>query len=153
MNYEKNTLNFDWVLINQLAVGSFPKTSVHFQILKKNRISSILNLCDPAEGELSRQFKENFHCENYVLPDHRNKRFPNENEIDSATNLLEDLMIRGSVYVHCFAGVERSPLICISYLMKHKNLEKQDALEYLMQIHSSTNPLKGQLETLSKLRK
>ena len=58
---------------------------------------------------------------------------------------------KGPVYVHCFAGVERSPLICIAYLMKNQNIDLQDALEYLMQTHPITNPLKGQLNIISQL--
>ena len=151
MSDKKNILNFDWVLINKLGLGAFPKSDLHFETLKRKKIQSILTLCDPSEGELPIKFKEEFNCEHYFLPDHRSKRFPTEEEIKSSINLVEKLMENGSVYVHCFAGVERSPLVCIAYLMKNNNLEVQDALEYLMQIHTSTNPLKGQLATLSRI--
>ncbi len=148
---KKNILNFDWVLINKLGLGAFPKTDLHFETLKKMHIKSILTLCDSKEGVLPSQFKDKFNCEHYVLPDHRSKRFPSQEEIKSTVNLLEKLMKIGSVYVHCFAGVERSPLICLAYLMKNKNINMQDGLEYLMQIHPSTNPLKGQLDALSRI--
>ena len=51
----------------------------------------------------------------------------------------------------CVLLVERSPLLCIAYLIMHKSIDKQNALEYLMQIHPSTNPLKGQLALLDSL--
>ena len=144
----KNNLNFDWVLINKLGVGSFPRSETHLKILKQKKIISILTLCDPLEGQLSTQFQEEFNCENFIIPDHRSKRLPTKNEIDLVINLLEKLILKGPVYVHCFAGVERSPLVCMAYLMKHNKISRQDALEYLMQIHPSTNPLKGQLDIL-----
>ena len=151
MIHKKNILNFDWVLINKLGLGALPKTDLHFETLKKKNIESILTLCHSKEGELPLQFKEEFNCENYFLPDHRSKRFPSPEEIKSSVNLLEKLIKIGSVYVHCFAGVERSPLVCLAYLMKNKNIDMQDGLEYLMQIHPSTNPLKGQLDSLSRI--
>ena len=148
MILKRNVLNFDWVLINKLAVGAFPKKELHFETLKNKKIKSILTLCDPLEGQISSKFQEEFNCSNYVLPDHRSNRFPEKEAIISSVNIIENLMDKGAVYVHCFAGVERSPLVCIAYLMKHNNLNFQDALEYLMEVHPSTNPLKGQLEVL-----
>ena len=148
---KKNRFYFNWVLVNQLAVGSLPKNEDDFNFLIYKNIKSILTLCDPQEGEIPLEFKKNFRCESFILPDHKSKRFPEKMEIDGALNLLEKMIKKGAVYVHCFAGVERSPLICIAYLMKNKNIDIQDSLEYLMQIHPSTNPLKGQLDILSRL--
>ena len=36
MILKRNVLNFDWVLINKLAVGAFPKKELHFETLKNN---------------------------------------------------------------------------------------------------------------------
>ena len=47
--------------------------------------------------------------------------------------------------------MERSPLVCIAYLMKEKNITKQVALEYLMQVHPGTSPLPEQLDILNFL--
>ena len=44
--------------------------------------------------------------------------------------------------------MERSPLICLAWLMKEKNLSSSEALDYLMQVHPRTNPLSGQLAVL-----
>ena len=148
---KKRGLYFNWVLINQLAVGSLPKNENDLNLLTEKNIASILTLCDPIEGKVPDIFKEKFNCKSFILPDHKSKRYPSKIEIISALNLLEEMIQMGAVYVHCFAGVERSPLICIAYLMKNQNIDLQDALEYLMQIHPNTNPLKGQLNILSQL--
>ena len=148
---KKSNLYFNWVLINQLAVGSLPKNENDFNLLTEKNIDSILTLCDPKEGEVPNIFKEKFNCQSFILPDHKSKRYPSKIELISALNLLEEMIQMGSVYIHCFAGVERSPLICIAYLMKNKNIDLQDSIEYLMQVHPSTNPLKGQLDILRQL--
>ena len=147
----RNDLNFDWVLIDELAVGALPKKDSHLSFLKDNNIKSIFTLCAEEEGQLPINFKDQFNCNNYVLPDHKSKTLPKIEDIKECINILENLIKKGAVYVHCFAGVERSPLICLAYLITNKNIDMQNALEYMMQIHPSTNPLKGQLDTLNKL--
>ena len=64
MIHKTNILNFDWVLINKLGLGAFPKTDLHFETLKRKNINSILTLCDSEEGELPLQFKEEFNYRN-----------------------------------------------------------------------------------------
>ena len=66
----------------------------------------------------------------------------------SGGNIMEELMDKGSVLVHCYAGVERSPLICIAWLMKNKGLDLDDSLRYLMEVNPGTNPLPQQLNLL-----
>tara|TARA_Y100000589_G_C27192609_1_gene645420 strand:+ start:3471 stop:3926 length:456 start_codon:yes stop_codon:yes gene_type:complete len=151
MIIKKNDLNFDWVLIDELAVGALPKKDSHLSFLKNNNIKSIFTLCSNEEGKVPKSFENQFNCNNYVLPDHKSKKLPKIEQITECINILESLLKKGAVYVHCFAGVERSPLICLAYLITNKNIDKQNGLEYMMQIHPSTNPLKGQLDLLSKL--
>lgn len=151
MSEKKNDLNFDWVLIDELAVGALPKNDSHLSFLKNNNIKSIFTLCSKEEGHVPINFQNHFNCINYVLPDHRSKKLPKIEEIKECINILENLLKKGGVYVHCFAGVERSPLICLAYLITNKNIDVQNSLEYMMQIHPRTNPLKGQLDLLSKL--
>ena len=148
---EKKELNFDWVLIDELAVGALPKKNKHLNFLKSKNIKSIFTLCAKEEGEIETNIEDFFFCERYVLPDHTSKKLPSLDQIRKSIEILENLMRKGPVYLHCFAGVERSPLICIAYLITKKNIDVQNALEYMMQIHPRTNPLKGQLDILNKL--
>ena len=151
MNSQSNELYINWVLINELAVGAFPYKESHLSLLKDFQIKSLLTLCDPKEREIPQFFQKEFICKQYVLPDHRNKKIPTINQLKDCINLVEELLNNGPTYIHCFAGVERSPIVCIAYLIVSKNLDLQNALEYMMQIHPRTNPLKGQLEVLAKL--
>mgnify|MGYP001214281408 FL=1 len=66
---------------------------------------------------------------------------------------LKKLISFGPVFVHCIASMERSPMICMAWLIKEHNLSVQEALDYLMNIHPGTNPLREQIEILEKLNK
>jgi protein-tyrosine phosphatase len=48
--------------------------------------------------------------------------------------------------------MERSPLVCMAWLVEHKHLSPTDALDYLMQVHPGTNPLPQQLAVLRELQ-
>jgi protein-tyrosine phosphatase len=52
------------------------------------------------------------------------------------------------VYVHCLAGIERSPTVCIAYLCLYQNLELWEALNWIKQVHPSTMPNESQLRAL-----
>ena len=65
--------------------------------------------------------------------------------------LLRLHQLHGPVYVHCVAAMERSPLVCLAWLVKQRRLKPARALDYLMQVHPGTNPLPGQLALLQKL--
>jgi protein-tyrosine phosphatase len=56
------------------------------------------------------------------------------------------------VFVHCVAAMERSPLVCLAWLVSRHGQSPQAALDYLMQVHPGTNPLPGQLRLLDRLR-
>lgn len=142
---------FHWILVDELAVGSLPKDEKDIDFLKREGVNSILSLCGKEEGHLSKKAYENFICKSFALPDHTSKRLPTINELNSALDILQKLIKKGSVYVHCFAGVERSPLLCMAYIMVINKIDRQTALEYMMQTHPQTNPLKGQLDLLDEL--
>ena len=151
MNSKSKDLYINWVLVNELAVGALPNKESHLSILKQFKIRSIISLCDSDEGQIPAVIQKEFICKKYVLPDHRSKKIPTLDQIKTCINLVEELLNNGPVYIHCFAGVERSPMVCMAYLITHRNLDLQNTLEYMMQIHPRTNPLKGQLEILDKL--
>jgi protein-tyrosine phosphatase len=72
-------------------------------------------------------------------------------QLEQAMLFLADLQPQGPVYVHCVAGVERSPLVCMAWLVRRHSLSPQRALDYLMEVHPGTNPLPGQFHLLGKI--
>ena len=141
----------NWVIKDKLAVGIAPTKEKHLIILKDNGIKSILSLCGKEEAPIPENISEYFDTYIKVLPDHKAGRIITLNEINEALDILKEAKKSGSVLVHCVYAVERSPLICMAWLVKELNLKPQEALQYMMQMHKGTNPLPEQFEVLNEL--
>lgn len=139
-----------WVLCGELAVGPAPRHASHGARLLEEGITGVLSLCSEAEAPppaLPLRLQQR----RLVLPDHRAGRPPRLQELERALVLLAELRQQGPVYVHCKAGVERSPLVCLAWLMQRRSLRQLEALDYLMQVHPPTGVLPQQLEVLAQL--
>ena len=150
---KKKVFRIDWILKNELAIGRAPRSNEEIELIKAIGIKSILSLCSDDEASFSGLDIKFFNHERFVLPDHKDGRSPNNFEIQKAYYLLEKLMQKGSVYIHCLAGVERSPLISLLWLIKKHELSLNESLYYLMEVHPGTNPLPEQLESLREYLK
>ena len=138
---------FDWVLINKLAIGTPLLQISDVEFIKQKGIRSILNLCSEKEAPFNH--KENkFKFIRFPLPDHKHKELITNAQIIQSVNYVDELLIYGPVFVHCVASVERSPLICMAWLMKNLSLNFRESWEYMRQVHPQTNPLSSQLKQL-----
>ena len=142
--------NIDWVLINELALGPAPTKDRHIRVLEKEGIKSILSLCSQKEAPPPKDLNKKFITRRVILPDHKTSESPSLNELVTALNTLKELYEYKPVFVHCVASIERSPLVCLGWLIRENGLNQDRALEYLMQIHPRTNPLPKQLQLLNK---
>ena len=147
MNSNKE-YNITWVLIDELAIGQAPKSLDNLLLLQEKGIKSIFSLCELNEAPNLKEMHELFNYERYALPDHRQNKYPSIDDILYVLKKIKKFMLKGPVYVHCVAAMERSPLICLAWLIKEKGLNIQQSLDYMMQIHKNTNPLAGQLAIL-----
>ena len=146
----------DWILQNELAVGPAPRKKSHINLLNKKGIVAILSLCGEEEvfyeDDTTIEHIENiFTCRRVVLPDHRVKTPLNLKQLNYALKELSEIILLGPVFVHCLAAVERSPLVCMAWLIRKHNLKPQQALDYVMQVHAGTSPLASQLKLLREL--
>lgn len=148
---KSNMISFNWVLKNEIAIGTGPETNLDITKLKKEGIKSILSLCDKKESCPPDLIYKNFKYERIILPDHTYDRNITLEEINLSIVKLAELKSLGPVFVHCKAAVERSPLICIAWLVKNKSLTIQQSLDYLMSVNKGTCPSKENLETLKLL--
>lgn len=139
------------MLINALAVGPAPMAERHLDRLESEGVKAVLTLASAEEAPLPAGIEERFAWRRLVLPDHRSKRLVQPDELAQALIQLAGLRQYGPVFVHCVAAMERSPLVCLAWLMEERLLNREQALDYLMQVHPGTNPLPGQLALLDLL--
>ena len=143
----------DWVLTDAIAIGPAPRHARHLERLQEMGIQGILSLCSEVEAIPPKDLSDSFVTRRFVLPDHRAGRLPRLDELKEALGHLSELSSQGSVYVHCVAAMERSPLVCLGWLVQQHNMRPENALDYLMQQHPGTNPLAGQLSLIKDLYK
>ena len=139
---------FDWILLNELSIGPVPRKNSDLLSLKSANIKSIFSLIDLNESIISDNELTGFTFKRLVLPDHKWNRGPYMNELIKALEILDDLLLRGPVFIHCYAAVERSPMVCIAWLMKNKRLSFDQSLDYVMSVHSGTSPIPLQIKLL-----
>ena len=95
--------------------------------------------------------EERFICKRIVLPDHKVNRLLELSELEEAIRILEEIYKNKPVFVHCVAAVERSPIICMTWLILKKGLTQKQALQYMMEIHNGTCPMTQHLRVLEEL--
>ena len=145
---------FNWILINKFAIGTPVNSREDLFTLKKNGITSVLDLRNTFDFQLSSKLcfleKEIFY-QNVPLPDHNSKRVANIEEIKISIKVLSKLIINGPVFMHCHAAVERCPLISIAYIHKYKGMSINQSYDYVKQQNTNTNVSFEQLKVLSDL--
>ena len=151
MNKKKLKFTFDWVLINELAIGPAPREKENISLLKNKGIKGVLSLCSEDEVMLPIELKDHFVCNRFFLPDHKYNDLPTIEDIKKSIAILNKMMKNGPIFIHCVAAIERSPLICMAWLMVQKKLTYIQAYNYMVDVHETTNPLPEQLELLNNL--
>ena len=59
------------------------------------------------------------------------------NNLDTAVGALSESVAEGGkVYVHCSAGLNRSPTVIIGYLIRHREMTLEDALQWVTSRHN-----------------
>lgn len=142
---KENEFIFSWVLRNQLAVGSSPSESENIVFLMKKKVKNIIGLCSEKESNWHENIHKNFNCERIFLPDSRKDKLPCKKDLLFAFTKLKNALKKDITFVHCYASIERSPLLCIMYIMSSYNLSIEDSLDYVKRKHIYTNPTNQQI--------
>lgn len=144
---------FKWILKNKLAIGTPPISVSDQSFLLKNNVNSIIDLRNNFDFSRinyleQKKYYERFNYINLPLPDHNSKRIATNDEIEHVLTNLVNYLKKGIVFIHCHAAVERSPLICIAFLVKFRELSLTEAYEYVKQQNEPTNVLLTQLSKI-----
>lgn len=140
-------------MLNRLAIGSSPKENESVTYLIDNGVKNILALCSEEEIEWNSKISSNFKTKRIVLPDSRANVSLTLNQLNQAYNSLYKFMEHGTTFVHCFASIERSPILCTLYIMVHYKIELEEALDYVCSKHKYANPTNSQLTLIKKFKK
>lgn len=145
-------MRINWVLMNKIAIGDAPTNVFDLNLIKKKGIKSILSVCKQEEIKFPKELAPSeLIFKSFPLPDHKDKKLITLDQINSCLLIIEGLLKKGPCFIHCYAGVERSPLICIAWLVKNENVSLDNALSYMMREHKGTNPLQSQLNVIKNI--
>ena len=71
---------------------------------------------------------------------------------ERSTMFIRDALASGgSVYVHCFAGMSRSPTLVAAYLIMEQGMDDEEALYFLQSVRPVVDPNAGFRRALSAL--
>ncbi|NKB64939.1 MAG: hypothetical protein GKR95_23435 [Gammaproteobacteria bacterium] len=131
-------VNFDQILDN-LFVGSCPKTIEDIESLIQAGISAVLNLQTDADFVVQEidwnvvldGYRANsIHIDRLQIVDFDEEDFIQL--LPEATGRVSELIENGhTVYVHCTAGSERSPGVVTSYLAWYQDMSMAQALAFV----------------------
>ena len=123
-------------VIDGLFIGS-QDAATNYDELKRNNVSSILNV---AVGVTE------MNCNEFCyksLPIFDTPDFNIRPHFEEANRFIKESLGRGSILVHCNAGISRSSTIIIAFLMIEKQLGLEDALELVKRARPVSKPNPG----------
>ena len=136
-------MNFDEILSN-LIVGSCPRDRSDIEWLKRNLgITAVLSLQtdhDLAQWDIDWEAMESA----YQTSGLQIRRVPvkdfNANDLErklpACVKTLDELLRADhTVYVHCTAGMNRSPSAVVAYLHRVRGMDLDEAMEFVMEKH------------------
>ncbi|MFT7622997.1 MAG: protein-tyrosine phosphatase [Myxococcota bacterium] len=135
-------------LTPELWVGSYPQSPTDVLHLKAAGITAILNLqSDDDFRQKSIQWglfwnfyvKQGMEVVRHPITDFDPQ--PLLEELPAAVERLNALVAKGhKVYVHCTAGINRSPSVCIGFLSKYRDMDVAAANELVKGIRPNVYP-------------
>jgi hypothetical protein len=148
---ENIPLFYSWILTNSLAIGPMPRLTSHWEQLELAGFSTRFSCCYPEEERIC-PLPQHWRSVSFALPDHRNQETLSPERLAQALGLAQELLNEHKpVYLHCFAGMERSPLIAVGLTAQERNIDLFAALEWVRRCHPSAIPLYEQLDILDQV--
>ncbi|PSO74071.1 MAG: phosphatase [Cyanobacteria bacterium SW_12_48_29] len=142
---------FSWILPQNLAVGSFTNSSLSVTDLSRMGITAILCLTKKKERAVPAEILNRFVWERVAIPDGFRGGTPSTEQIARALAVLSCWHQQGHVvYVHCLAGVGRSPSVCAAYLTYTQGMNLEEALSLVKERHPYAKPDPRQIKIMQK---
>jgi hypothetical protein len=146
-------LIYSWILNHQLAIGPMPRRTFQWNQLEDVGFKTRFSCCYPQENVFA-PIPDDWSSANVPLPDHRQQESLGIDRLRLALNTAEELVVTSSpVYLHCFAGQERSSLMAVGLTARIKNIDVFSALEWVRRCHPISAPSYEYLEMLETILK
>ena len=146
-------LPYSWILTNQLAIGPMPANTLHWQQLEEAGLRGRFSCCYPQEEGLA-PIPQGWQSARVSIPDHRQQEGLKPERLLMALSTAEALLDEGApVYLHCLAGIERSPLIAVGLTARRRKIDIYAALEWVRRCHPAALPIYDHLELLEQVLK
>ena len=141
-------LYYSWILPERLAVGERPRSFAELQHLG---FAAVLSLQEESEPGPEGAPPAGFVSRLVGIRDGIVEGVPSPEQFREAVEVLAGFLGKGlRTYVHCYAGVGRSPTICMGYLARSENLSLGEAYRRVVALHEPTAPTAGQLAVLAQ---
>lgn len=141
-------LRYSWILPGELAVGERPDRLSELHSLG---FSAALSLQEDHESGPEDDSPTCFQWKRVPIPDGIWGGVPTISQLHQAVEVIRKFLDGGDrTYVHCLAGVGRSPLACMAYLGRYRNVGLGEAIRRVSMSHLPTNPSGGQLSILAR---
>ena len=142
---------FSWIMPNRLAVGSFPKLDYEVSYLSRMGVTSVVCLTEPKERNVPQEMYNRFVWKNVAIPDGAMGGVPKFEHFQEAQEILSRWLNKGHVaYVHCLAGVGRSPSVCAVYLAQTEKISLEEAITKVQQKHPYAHPDPAQIAVMKQ---
>ncbi len=144
-------MRFSWILPQELAVGSFPKNAASAAKLQTMGITAILCLNEEAELAVPDEVSSQFLWHRIAIPDGYTGGIPDPAHFAEALEILTDWRQAGQImYVHCMAGIGRSPSVCAAYLVHQQKMSLREAIQFVKSCHAAADPDPYQIRVMQK---
>ncbi len=130
------------IIPNELYLSDY-YTSRNYSLLQTYGIKQILTI-----GKELPQHQTNDFSKVYISLDDA----PHE-KISDHFHTAHEFIYKAPTLVHCYAGISRSATLVISYLMKHKGMSLNAAIQHCRKVRPIVNPNHGFIDQLSKFER
>ncbi len=143
---QNNKLEICVKITDKIYLGNY-KTSISKVTLNHHKITHILCVAN----EIKPLFIDSYNTMKLDVTDTEDEDILSQ--FDSVINFIDSAIENGSILIHCYGGISRSPTIIIAYLIKKHNKTFEHAFNLLKELKPDIEPNEGFIEKLKLLDK
>lgn len=152
-NPQPTPLSYSWIVRQEFAIGPLPSRPSHWLQLEQAGFKTRLSCCYPEEE--SSPIPDDWNTFSLSIPDHRQQEVLTKERLSDVLFTAESLLSGGNIplYIHCFAGRERSALIAVGLTALRKDIDIFSALDWVRRCHPLAQPSYEHLDLMEKILK